>query len=43
MASNPINIQIVCKIKMCTSNHTCNQQVECEIITQATKISTQND
>ena len=40
--SNPRNMQVLGHIKHCTSNHTCNQQVECKMFPQATQKSTQN-
>ena len=42
MAPNPTNMQIFGKQKLCTTNHTCNQQVECKIIPQETQKNTQN-
>ena len=41
MASNPTNMTNFAQKKLCTSNHTCNQQVECKISPQVTLKSTQ--
>ena len=42
IASNSRNMQMLGQKEICTSNHTCNQQMECKIFLQATQKSTQN-